>query len=889
MSPNDTHLLQRWVLRRDADAFKELITQYAGLVHGTCRRVLGNTKDAEDVTQECFLRLAKRPPEEHGPLGGWLHRVATNLSIDTLRKDASRSQREAAYAASRPAEEEIEWRDVEDLVDEAIEGLPDDLRRAVVGHYLEGQTHSLIALDAGVSQQAVSYRVKKGIEMLRETLKKRGVPIGAVALASFLESRLSEAAPVALVATLVKLGMSGISSGTAAPSAAGGGLAFAGKVLAGLAILAGLVFGAGFLMNGEDAPVSLERPATPAVAVGEGEEEGAAEVEEALAAEPLDTDETTVAALYETEAELKGALAEEKDAGDEGEGPVASGIVIDADVRRPIPGVVVRIEVAGSHTATIVKSDVLPRVGEELKRALEFIRDDVARSPGAQLDPSGYGVHVKIESSSDVITSVVTDDDGNFELPDLPAGEYVATVQSTSFVSWGGVPVEVIPYGTVAIDAGAFFTVFEGQPPTGLEVRVSPYASVSGRAYDVLANVGVGDVVIQAVRGTNNPRVQTLEDEVRTDALGFFHMDRLRPGVYEFIRTEIEGYMGKRSLVQERNLVPESRAENVDFPLSPGGILTGTVYVGGKPFPNSQIELMFISIEDDFLKNNAGTAPLVDHPVQTDETGQYVVSGVRSVNGGITGLLRTEGGHTRNSELVYTTILEDEMNVVDLEFAWGACSIEGRVHAENDEPIRRATIVYVYQKTAGGNFRTMTDGDGRFFMNGLEAGDARIYIYSPVAYDAKVIPFTLEDGEKRELDVYMPHEAVTCSFKNIPENTTQVWVRVYDPDWTLDLRGPPVETFIKNRMHMVSTSMLMSGRSQLLGLGPGTYTIEAVAYVAAAEIGWFLNEEEEEQFLSECRTLITTLTVEEGQTNVQLELDFAESSSSLDYARGVVR
>ena len=51
---DDQALLARYVADRDVTAFEELTQRYAGLVKGVCVRVLGNSHDAEEVSQECF-------------------------------------------------------------------------------------------------------------------------------------------------------------------------------------------------------------------------------------------------------------------------------------------------------------------------------------------------------------------------------------------------------------------------------------------------------------------------------------------------------------------------------------------------------------------------------------------------------------------------------------------------------------------------------------------------------------------------------------------------------------------------------------------------------------------------------------------------------------------
>ena len=98
MPDSELTLLQRWRDARDADAFKTLALRHASMVFNTCRRILGNHADAEEVAQECFidLALAAAPPKTH--VAGWLHRVATCKAISRVRAQHRRKQREHQYA-----------------------------------------------------------------------------------------------------------------------------------------------------------------------------------------------------------------------------------------------------------------------------------------------------------------------------------------------------------------------------------------------------------------------------------------------------------------------------------------------------------------------------------------------------------------------------------------------------------------------------------------------------------------------------------------------------------------------------------------------------------------------------------------------------------------------
>lgn len=97
MERDDSILLKRWMEQGDAEAFRELVTHYADLAYATAVRILRNPTDAEDVTQDVFLTLAQRADAKQS-LGAWLHRVATNKSLDARHAGIRRKKRESGWS-----------------------------------------------------------------------------------------------------------------------------------------------------------------------------------------------------------------------------------------------------------------------------------------------------------------------------------------------------------------------------------------------------------------------------------------------------------------------------------------------------------------------------------------------------------------------------------------------------------------------------------------------------------------------------------------------------------------------------------------------------------------------------------------------------------------------
>ena len=219
----DMSLLHRFADRGDEDAFSEIVRRYAGVVYCACHRVLRDRGWAEDVAQETFFRLVKCPDRVSHSLGGWLHRAATRLAVDTLRSEQARHRREATYEAPPKDEDDLlpgggsQWEEISPAIDEALDDLDDDTRALLVRHFLQGTPQADLAAEVGVSAATMSRRVKQGIAELREALSRRGVNVAPSVLVMLCARNAIEAVPQALMAELGKMAMV---SGAAAKAAA---------------------------------------------------------------------------------------------------------------------------------------------------------------------------------------------------------------------------------------------------------------------------------------------------------------------------------------------------------------------------------------------------------------------------------------------------------------------------------------------------------------------------------------------------------------------------------------------------------------------------------------------------------------------------------------------
>lgn len=219
MTENDLLLLRRFADTGDAEAFSELVGLYQHFVYAACLRVLGNADDAEDVAQECFLRLTRQAGAVRSSVAGWLHRKATTMSIDEKRRQTARKRREEVHVQmdSSNGQDPI-WQEAAPHVDQALNELPDELRLVLVEHFLRRRKQVELAKELGISKATMSRRVNEGIGELRKKLEKAGVIVSAAVLASLLWQNAASAAPATLTATLGKIALAGKLEASAAAS-----------------------------------------------------------------------------------------------------------------------------------------------------------------------------------------------------------------------------------------------------------------------------------------------------------------------------------------------------------------------------------------------------------------------------------------------------------------------------------------------------------------------------------------------------------------------------------------------------------------------------------------------------------------------------------------------
>jgi len=173
-------------LRKDAAAWEEIVARFRRKVFHIAYKFTGRHAEAEDLTQEIFLKVFKSLDKfnRDADFSTWLGSVARHYCIDHYR--ASKREREVlvedllafdhAPARSGNPQRALEDRDVRGLVRRGLDQLAPKLREAVVLRDLQGLSYQEMAERLGLPEGTVKSRINRGREELARRLRKAQQP-----------------------------------------------------------------------------------------------------------------------------------------------------------------------------------------------------------------------------------------------------------------------------------------------------------------------------------------------------------------------------------------------------------------------------------------------------------------------------------------------------------------------------------------------------------------------------------------------------------------------------------------------------------------------------------------------------------------------------------------
>ena len=223
--PTDGELLTAFLADNGQAAFAELVDRYGSMVHGVCLRVLTDHHEAQDVAQAVFLALARKASTMRGAesVGGWLHKVAWRLAINTQQSRIRRQRREENAMRDQPtmSEAQPDAGLFRTELDAAVNQLPDRYRQPLVLFHLLGCSLDETSRQLSLNPSTTGNRLARAREMLRKKLIRRGLTVGSVGALTTLLS--AEAGAAVLPATFVSATVQAASLAAAGQLAAGVG------------------------------------------------------------------------------------------------------------------------------------------------------------------------------------------------------------------------------------------------------------------------------------------------------------------------------------------------------------------------------------------------------------------------------------------------------------------------------------------------------------------------------------------------------------------------------------------------------------------------------------------------------------------------------------------
>jgi RNA polymerase sigma-70 factor (ECF subfamily) len=183
----DAQLVQK-CLRGDGPAWEELVHRHARRVFGLCYRFTGNSHEAEDLSQEVFLKIYRSLASYRSAAGGfptWLTSVTRNLLVDHYRRtkrdrltdsiEDEMPRLEEKHSSTRTPFKQVADAELSGQIQHALSRLSPELREAVILRDLQGLEYNEIQEVLSVPEGTVKSRINRGRIELARILEQLGL------------------------------------------------------------------------------------------------------------------------------------------------------------------------------------------------------------------------------------------------------------------------------------------------------------------------------------------------------------------------------------------------------------------------------------------------------------------------------------------------------------------------------------------------------------------------------------------------------------------------------------------------------------------------------------------------------------------------------------------
>ena len=164
--------------RGDPAAVRALYDRFSRRVYTIARRLAGDDALAKDIAQEAWIRILRALPGFRGDarLSSWVHRIAVNTALLGSRRERRQGMREDAFASAPARPRAVTGQDERVLLrmqlEDALDDVPDGMRRVLVLHDVEGYTHEEIAAALGTTPSASRSQLTRARARLRAALER---------------------------------------------------------------------------------------------------------------------------------------------------------------------------------------------------------------------------------------------------------------------------------------------------------------------------------------------------------------------------------------------------------------------------------------------------------------------------------------------------------------------------------------------------------------------------------------------------------------------------------------------------------------------------------------------------------------------------------------------
>ena len=189
---HDAALLVRRCLAGDTSAWEEIVRRHHRRIYNLCYRFAGSAEDAQDLTQEVFIRMyrtLKSYDLQRGAFMTWVTTITRNLLVDHFRKskqqrltdslDTVSSEHEDAMPLSErieakglPPDARVQGRETREMIHRALQKLSPELREAVILRDLQDMDYREIAVALKVPEGTVKSRINRGRAELGRLLQR---------------------------------------------------------------------------------------------------------------------------------------------------------------------------------------------------------------------------------------------------------------------------------------------------------------------------------------------------------------------------------------------------------------------------------------------------------------------------------------------------------------------------------------------------------------------------------------------------------------------------------------------------------------------------------------------------------------------------------------------